>query len=342
MRLTLVIPGLIWPPSPEQHPARDIRLPGLARMLGRADPCRSPASDLHQWLAAACGLDAEPPWASLRLAGSGLDPGDAVWMCADPVHLRLLRECFVLADDDELAVDAGEAAAILETLNREFAPALEFVASAPAHWHLRLGEIPRLQTQPLSRAVGRRPDALLPQGPDAAAWMRRLNDIQVLLHDHPVNERREAAGRAAINSLWFWGCGRSPRAVRRPAAVIASAEAIARGLAAASGARAIALPASAADLPLDGAEDLLVILDALHAPALHRDEARWRSRLGEIGRDWIEPLEAAARRGRISRLALAAPGDAGGIELEYGRAQGWKLWRAPVPLCALDLSREAA
>ena len=115
MRLTLVIPGLIWPPSPEQHPARDIRLPGLARMLGRADPCRSPASDLHQWLAAACGLDAEPPWASLRLAGSGLDPGDAVWMCADPVHLRLLRECFVLADDDELAVDAGEAAAILET-----------------------------------------------------------------------------------------------------------------------------------------------------------------------------------------------------------------------------------
>lgn len=346
MQLTLVVPGLIWPPGPEGHPAREWKPTGLARVLSRAHLRWHAGADLHQWLAAAHGFEGrEPPWGALRAAGQGIDPGEATWMCADPIHLRVLRDRCAVADDRELAITAEEANALVEALDREFGPAVRFVAADPARWYVRVSEPPDLHTHPLARAVGRRPDALLPRGPDAPAWLRRLNDIQVLLHHHPVNVAREAAGRPTINSVWLWGAGRWPRGMRERSAVIATDDPLVRGLAAACGARALALPPGAAALDAEREAEVSVVLDALQDASLYRDPAQWCERLAAIERDWIAPLERAVRsrrNPRISSLRLIAPGDAALLELDYGIAQSWRFWRRPIALGELVPPENAA
>ena len=47
----------------------------------------------------------------------------------------------------------------------------------------------------------------LPDGADGPFVRRVLTELQMVMHDHPVNRARERAGRLAANSLWLWGGG---------------------------------------------------------------------------------------------------------------------------------------
>src|SRR5207237_10316211 len=49
---------------------------------------------------------------------------------------------------------------------------------------------------------------LLPGGADCRAWQRWQVETQMLLHEHAVNQRREADGLSPVSSVWFWGNGR--------------------------------------------------------------------------------------------------------------------------------------
>ena len=62
-------------------------------------------------------------------------------------------------------------------------------------------------------ADGGLPDTFTPSGESARAYHRLQGEIQMMLHDHEVNERRRQAGRPAINALWLWGAGRAPESV---------------------------------------------------------------------------------------------------------------------------------
>ncbi len=64
-----------------------------------------------------------------------------------------------------------------------------------------------LATTPLSVAIGRDIEPLMPQGDDALRFRSLLNELQMLLFEHPVNQAREARGELPINSLWLWGGG---------------------------------------------------------------------------------------------------------------------------------------
>jgi hypothetical protein len=62
-----------------------------------------------------------------------------------------------------------------------------------------------------------------PQDPSLKNWRKLVNEIQMVWHDHPVNERRAELGQPPINSVWLFG-GAIPRATTS-----ASKEAIAHG-----------------------------------------------------------------------------------------------------------------
>src|SRR5690606_32304578 len=47
-----------------------------------------------------------------------------------------------------------------------------------------------------------------PQTPAYRPWRRALNLVQMAWHDHPVNQRREAAGLPPVNGLWLYGGAR--------------------------------------------------------------------------------------------------------------------------------------
>ncbi len=50
----------------------------------------------------------------------------------------------------------------------------------------------------------------LPKGEGAEVLHELANSAQMILHDHPVNNTRVAAGKVPANSIWLWGEGRKP------------------------------------------------------------------------------------------------------------------------------------
>jgi hypothetical protein len=91
---------------------------------------------------------------------------------------------------------------------------MHLLVSAPDVWHLRLSEmLPLPPWVPPEQALGADIFDYLPQGPAGRRWRRLLNDIQVVLHQHPLNVSRRQRGLPPVNSLWLWGGGRLPARV---------------------------------------------------------------------------------------------------------------------------------
>ena len=201
----LVIPDLFLPKNFAAGVSAGLRLPALEKLLGRGQGKMSEAVSLEQLL---CGsfdlpLQDQAPIAPISAAFDGLAAG--CWMRADPVNLNLQRDQLMMS---AVQAGSGEAAALSASLNEHFSgQGLEFFAPHPQRWYVRLGELPRIRTTPLLQALGGDVRGVLPVGAEAARWHQLFNEVQMLLHAHPVNEAREARGEPTINSVWFWGGG---------------------------------------------------------------------------------------------------------------------------------------
>ena len=322
MHCELLVPGLLA--GEAAGPLAAIEL-----LLARGRASSSGRCSLPHWLQDAFEVEGAPAAGALTLLGAGGDPGDACWTRADPVHLRVMRERLVLVPGHALAIDAGEAAALCEALNRHFAAEASFAPVDPLRWCARLpGDFSAEADCPLDTA-GRDVDLALPAARGAAH--RLLNEAQMLLHDHPVNAAREARGHAPINSLWLWGAGRRPGAARSRWQSVSSAEPLALGLARLSGTRAGPLPASALawleQSPQEGRH--LVVLDGLRAPLALGEAAEYREALATLERDWFSPLLAALRAGRIGMVSVHVPDGAECLACETIRGDLRRFWRRP-------------
>lgn len=330
MRLTLCLPGLLLPRQALLDTVIDLQLPALSRLLGCGRLHRDAPAEHYDRLMQRWNLELLPA-AALRLLGSGGNPGADFWLCLDPVHLSVNRRGVKLGDPDILGLTAVEDAALRATLDTHFAPLGELSASAPGHWNLRLHTPCELVTQPLPHAAGFDVDPALPAGVDGQQWRRLLAEAQSLLHDHPVNRAREAAGQPLINSLWPWGPGQLIAPLQAPFHALWSRDPVALGIALASG--------IAGELPPDayreGKGNILVILDELITPARSLDALAWRNTLTRLERDWFAPLLEALRNGRCRAVHIAAFGPDASLDLDVAQADLWKIWRRPKPLTSL-------
>ena len=201
----LIIPDLFLPKSFAAEVGAGLSLPALEKLLRRGQSERPEAVSLEQLLCGSFGVpfQDEAPIAPISAAFDGLAAG--CWMRADPVNLNLQRDQLMMS---AVQTGSGEAAALSASLNQHFAgQGLEFFAPHPQRWYVRLSELPRIRTTPLSQALGGDVRGVLPGGAEAARWHQLFNEIQMLLHAHPLNEAREARGEPTINSVWFWGGG---------------------------------------------------------------------------------------------------------------------------------------
>ena len=99
---------------------------------------------------------------------------------------------------------------------------------------MKLARAPKLVDSQLSEVAGKDVQPYLPAGADALEWHRIFNEAQMLLHEHAVNEAREARGEPAVNSVWFWGGGTRPAVPGRPFDAVWSDDTTAIALAAAA------------------------------------------------------------------------------------------------------------
>lgn len=328
-QLTLLIPGLLWPRPALDDTVSGLHLPALQDLLGRASSKRMEGIEVADWLCQNFSLKTSTlPAAALRLVGQGDDPEDAEWICADPVHLSLSAQGASIGDPCELALTAAEDAALRETL----APLLSrfgvLSAAAPGCWHLRLtAPAPAFPAQ-LHPGTAQ---ALLPAGEAARTWRQLINEAQMALHAHPVNQARQSAGQSVVNSLVFWGAGCLPRQAHAAFEYLLSDDVVHRGLAHLAGIKAGALPAAFAPAPGHS----LAVLDLLAAPTRLHDALAWREALETLERNWVAPALNALTHGRLRNLCLLAFGERGLLELRATANSRWRFWCRPRPLTDL-------
>jgi len=328
--LTLFVPGLLQAFSVRGQPTPPT-LPILDRLLARADrlPRTTKSKDKDHTLAGLFGARLPEPFpaAALSWAGDDQEPTTRPCLRADPVHLHPDRDRLLLFDARHLDITDSEADALLPSLNEHLQP-LGMVLSAPhpERWYLHLEQTPALQTTPLDQATGRDVLRHLPGGDDGPEWRTLLNELQMLLHQHPINEQREAQGRPTINSLWFWGNGEAPPVFQSAFTRVWTTDPITCGLARLSDTPLEKLPRDATEWLADAGTEptTLIQWDRIHQARTLADPEAWSEALRQLEQDWLTPLMQALKAGHLASLSLVT-GD--GHEYRMTRRALRRWWR---------------
>jgi len=320
--LHIYVPNLL---KHAEHPDAK-SLPALETWLSKAR-VRPVAQSRENVLANLWGVNQEhslPIAAFTYLADIGNDLiqlQNQTWLRADPVHLQADQRFLRLFDADMLDLKTAEAQALCEALNEFYADdenGLHFIAATPTRWYLQLTHHQQLHTSPLSAVRGDHVQNYLPKGNDARWWQTRWNEIQMFLHQHPVNEKREAHGQLTVNSLWFWGEGKLPQqTLKTPWQQVFADDALNRGLSCWTQTPSTSVPDTAQKLlEYPCQNDVLCVLPALYdLPNL----------LEEI---WFAPLLSALQQGHIGTLHLYPDN---GKVYQLAPHHLWLFWRLRKP-----------
>jgi hypothetical protein len=285
------------------------RLAALETILARGDRAEggdgAPIATLAAALPALAGADGIAPGPLSRLADTGLRDGEW-WARADPVHLAPVRDHLRLFAVDALTMDESQALAeACSALLEQHGLTLD--APTPERWYLRSPHALDFAARDTARLAGRDLFPFLPTGPDGAFVRRLLTELQMSLHDHPVNRARERAGRLHVNSVWLWGGGTLDEPVSARVAATAgglpslsSDDAVLRGLWRLAGADVAPLPG-----PLDAVTSRVIATRAFENVASVADAAGCVERLQNVDAEWLQPALAGLRSNAIERVRLA-------------------------------------
>jgi len=251
--------------------------------------------------------DRQAPVAAFACLGDTGQAPSGYCLCADPVHLRADTHGLILFDAATFTFSDPESQALLGAVAEFLAvDGWQLVHTRSGRWYLQGTEQQELLTTPLPLLRGSPVADFLPRGKDAPAWRQRFNEIQMLMHAHPVNRQRAERSQPLVNSLWIWGGGLLPAPGRKCFDRVVTDNAVTRGLAEWNTANCMAVPDSADCLLNDMAqgERVLVTLDALDIPAAYDDFELWNTVLERYERDWFEPLISALAKRRLSTVDI--------------------------------------
>ncbi|MFT3757034.1 MAG: phosphoglycerate mutase [Pseudoxanthomonas sp.] len=285
---------------------------GVAKALGKADREKCPAGEAAQLRRHFQLIPDHWPVAALTRALDAGDATGATWLRADPAFVRPdINGARMLSHGEALELTAEDAAQLLPALKPLFGDAgFPIDAPNPSRWYLRLPTEAKLPIfAPPEDALGDDLFAHLPQGEAGRRWRALLTEAQIILHSHPWNAHRAGQGKAAVNSLWFWGAGRLPDFVRTPFKQVKSGEPLLRALAKAAGVAAG-----------EAGEDVDALVDLRHLRSLET-----------LGRDALQPLCDEVAAGRLDALHLDFED---GTRFVLNRSQRWRLWRRPLATLA--------
>lgn len=251
-------------------------------------------------------VQAEAPLARWLLAAEAPArvPTQGSLLLAQPVYLSLQRDSFALEACVRLS---GEEYQTLGTLLNQFfaEDQLTFIPSVTQqYWFLHSPQPWQLQTHWLQTALQQNIQRLMPSGTGAQRLRGIMNQVQMLMHEHPMNQQRMQQGLPEINSMWFSGVSPLSAPATNNSGLLAS------------------------HLPFQA--DCKDVDEALHQHLkngymLVEDDATV---------PW-DTIAALVRAGKIQRLDGYWPLAHGTLKLSMQRFDHWKRWRKPRTLAAL-------
>jgi hypothetical protein len=255
----------------------------------------------------------------------------AVWM-ATPVHLVAGLTSVHLDRRGILRLSAADLTALATEFRRVFHDSGFVLEPLDSGDFLLFG--PRMPVGHMlepERAMGASiADALGASDPA----LRRLGaEIEMWLHEHPINDARQRRGEAPVTGLWLWGGGSSPLpSDTHPASAASSdiafgSDAYLGGLWASIGKKVFAVPQQLTDV--FGYPDVRrAVLVIQIGPMLHSNP-RWTffDAVAHIDRAFIAPAVEALGASELERLVILANDQ----QLTLRARDRFKLWRRIPP-----------
>ncbi len=367
----MVVSDLYLAPGVAPPPAGKLHLPGLDRMvrfgtleqrpqgwrawlaewLGRRDLARvSPGSIAVCAPSVAAGPSAPAALPGARpplAAGPETQTPQWIWL-ADPLHLTASLTSLHLMPHGLLRLDGPAQAELCRAFDTAFAGTGYTLVPTRCGRFLATGPAPpgEVRTTDPARCLGSTIGEALPHGAAASALRRLGVEIEMWLHEHPLNAHRMRAGRPPISTLWLWGGGAPLSGAqgvpssgeRSPAVAVLGDDPFVEGLSHLLGAPCEPVPYGPA--PGEPAPRSLASLAATADRGVVQIElfssggdsrppsvspAAPVHALEALDRDWIEPaLELLARR-EIACLAVVASDR----QVSLTSRDRMKRWRRP-------------
>lgn len=159
--------------------------------------------------------------AALRMWGQTGDRPTHWIAAADAIYLEPRLDHLFLHALRRGGVPAGQMRALIDHLQSTLASTSQDNAKIG---FVRLGSYCYLSaTSPIATATvpayvvdQQPPNEFLPSGDTSATHRNLIGEIEMALHEHEVNQRREESGQQPVNSLWLWGGGTAPEQKTRP------------------------------------------------------------------------------------------------------------------------------
>jgi hypothetical protein len=278
-------------------PGRKDRLALVLDLLGRQAPEQGLGA-LRMW-----GQTAERP---------------TVWIAAaDPVYLepRLDHLCLHTLWNEEVRI--AELRRLVDhlqaTLGGDKGPGF---ARLGDRIYVRADEPFATATLPADSLDQEIPNPHMPVGSDADNYRRLVSEIEMALHDHPVNTERHSRGQRPVNSLWLWGGGFAPEQSRTALPPLFADDPLLRGYWKSAGVPSAGWPGTIGDCLDRVGTEFVAILPGHGAAGEQVDFA-------------VSELRQAVESGRINRLNLLA-GD--GLRVTVRRRDRYRFWRGESPL----------
>jgi hypothetical protein len=270
--------------------------------------------------------------ASLAIAQAPEETAQPFLWLADPLNLIAGSTSVHLAASGVLALDAGTQRALTSAFDAVFSESgyrLEplrggrFLARGPAP----AGEV---ETTESARIVGTSLVDALPRGSGASALRALGAEIEMWLHEHPLNVQRVRENRPPITTLWLWGGGPPLGNAARtaladsPSAAVFGDDAFMEGLARLCGVRFAAAPKALPLLATGGVSRRIVAFELLRTERSSA-EIDPLAALERFERDWVAPALEQLRGGELARLTILA----NDRRLSIGSRDRFRLWRRP-------------
>jgi len=209
-QVDLLIPGLFQLPGHEfDANFLSRQLPSLNRLLRFARPVPNSLVDLDAILADCLGLEQTHgiPFASAFIEEGSTE--QAGYVLLRPVHLKPdMRNVFALPleENQEIRTDIN---ILINDLGELFKADCDISDLGDGLWMMRLKQCqpPRHYPHYLS-VVGRKVNQYIEQSRSSLPWYQLLNEMQMFMHSHAVNQQRLLDDKLPINSLWCWGAGK--------------------------------------------------------------------------------------------------------------------------------------
>lgn len=148
---------------------------------------------------------------ALRMWGQTGDR-PAVWIAAaDPVYLepRLDHLCLHAIGGDTMPT--SDLRPLFDHLQRTLQDDSRFgFARVGSYGYLRASEAIATSDVPSYVAHLDKPNDYMPGGHESGTYRNLISEVEMSLHDHEINLRRQNEGLQPVNCLWFWGGGYAP------------------------------------------------------------------------------------------------------------------------------------